>query len=265
MSKLAIVTSLIGWLIGGTALSSAHAQPSRPIPIVAAENFYGDIAKPDRRRNVAVTSILTNPDQDPHLFEASASVARSISAARLVIYNGVDYDPWVAKLLAAPRKSSRTTLDGRRSRREEAGRQPTYLVRPGERCWLSARALAGQLAIVDPAACGRLPSSAWRRSKHSLQPIQAKIAALRTRLAGTARHRDGAGVRLHVRRARHDRAQCRVPARGDEQHRAVVPPTSPPSSDLKTHQVKLLVYNSQAADPVAARMARPCQEQRTFP
>ena len=50
--------------------------------------------------NVAVTSILSNPDQDPHLFEASPSVARATSTARIVIYNGVDYDPWMDKLLA---------------------------------------------------------------------------------------------------------------------------------------------------------------------
>ena len=50
---------------------------------------------------MTVKSILSNPDQDPHLFEASPSVARALADARIVIINGADYDPWVAKMLAA--------------------------------------------------------------------------------------------------------------------------------------------------------------------
>ena len=77
----------------------------------------------------SVTSILTNPDQDPHLFEASASVARNLSAARLVIYNGIDYDPWVDEI-AGQRRNQRSArllsladLIGKKIRR-----QPAYLV-----------------------------------------------------------------------------------------------------------------------------------------
>ena len=67
------------------------------------ENFYGDVAKQIGGDDVAVTSILSNPDEDPHLFEASPSVARAISAAKIVIASGADYDPWVQKLLGAAR------------------------------------------------------------------------------------------------------------------------------------------------------------------
>ena len=51
--------------------------------------------------NATVSSILSNPDQDPHLFEASPSVARLLAGAAIVVYNGADYDPWMAKLLSA--------------------------------------------------------------------------------------------------------------------------------------------------------------------
>jgi zinc/manganese transport system substrate-binding protein len=81
-----------------------------PIKIVAAENFYGDIAKQIGGPDVAVTSILNNPDQDPHLFEVSPSVGRDVSGARIVIYNGVDYDPWMEKLLRAARSANRKTI-----------------------------------------------------------------------------------------------------------------------------------------------------------
>src|SRR5271165_1881161 len=82
----------------------------RPVPVVAAENFYGDVAGQIGGPDVKVTSILSNPDQDPHLFEVSPSVARALSAARIVIYSGIDYDPWMAKLLAAARSADRRVI-----------------------------------------------------------------------------------------------------------------------------------------------------------
>ena len=71
-----------------------------PISVVAAENFYGDLASQIGGAHVVVTSILSNPDADPHLFETSASTARTLADAGIVIYNGADYDPWMDKLLA---------------------------------------------------------------------------------------------------------------------------------------------------------------------
>ena len=61
--------------------SSAAIFPARAdiLGIVAAENVYGDIAEQIGGPAVVVTSILSNPDQDPHLFEASASVARAVA------------------------------------------------------------------------------------------------------------------------------------------------------------------------------------------
>ena len=53
--------------------------------------------------NVVVSSILSNPNQDPHEFEASASIARQVADADLVIYNGASYDHWMARLLSASR------------------------------------------------------------------------------------------------------------------------------------------------------------------
>ncbi|MEJ0097088.1 MAG: zinc ABC transporter substrate-binding protein [Bauldia sp.] len=91
--------------------------------------------------HVAVTSILSNPDEDPHLFEASPSVARNLAAAKIVIANGADYDPWVAKLLAANSEPDRAVIVAARSRRQEAGRQSAPLVRPRRPCRRSRRRL----------------------------------------------------------------------------------------------------------------------------
>src|SRR5579863_7734394 len=106
-------TLLLGGLITALvafALPAAVTGAERQIDVLAAENFYGDIARQIGGERVAVTSILSNPDQDPHLFEASAQTARDLAGARLVIFNGADYDPWMAKLLAASPAPSRVSL-----------------------------------------------------------------------------------------------------------------------------------------------------------
>src|SRR5579863_7896004 len=101
----------IGLALGLGLASPVLAQPAAPpVTIVAAENFYGDVAQQIGGADVRVTSILSNPDQDPHLFEASPSVARALSAARIVVYNGIDYDPWMAKLLGAAQSRDRSII-----------------------------------------------------------------------------------------------------------------------------------------------------------
>jgi zinc/manganese transport system substrate-binding protein len=69
--------------------------------VVAAENFWGSIATQLGGTKVDVYSVITNPDTDPHDYDPTAADARYISGAPVVIENGVGYDPWVSKLLAA--------------------------------------------------------------------------------------------------------------------------------------------------------------------
>ena len=61
--------------------------------MVAAENFYGGVARQIGGDRVAVVSILNNPDQDPHLFEITPTVVREVAAAQVVVLNGAGYDP----------------------------------------------------------------------------------------------------------------------------------------------------------------------------
>ncbi len=77
----------ISFALAGAAVSPLAAQAA-PVSVVAAENFYGDVATQIGGGDVSVTSILSNPDEDPHLFEASPSVARAISGAKILIASG---------------------------------------------------------------------------------------------------------------------------------------------------------------------------------
>jgi zinc/manganese transport system substrate-binding protein len=94
------------------------------IKLVAAENFYGDVAHQIGGGDVEVISVMSNPDQDPHLFETSPSVVRQLAMAKIVIYNGADYDPWMEKLLKAAPKSDRAVIAAADLVRKRTGDNP---------------------------------------------------------------------------------------------------------------------------------------------
>ena len=160
---------------------------------------------------------LSNPDQDPHLFEASPSVARLLSGAAIVVYNGADYDPWMAKLLAASRSPDRKVIVVADLVHRKPGDNPHLWYDPPTMP-AYAKALAAALSERDPAHKSDYDQR-LRAFLASLQPLEAKIAELRAQVRRDRRHRDRAGVRLHGGRARLQDAQRALPACGDERHR----------------------------------------------
>ena len=233
----------------------AQAQTARgAIGVVAAENFYGDVAGQIGGAQVHVTSILSNPDQDPHLFEASPSVARAISDAQIVVYSGIDYDPWMDKLLGAARSSERTTIVVAELVGRKAGDNPHIWYDPATML-AYAKALGAALDADDPAHASGYDQRLARFTA-SIAPIQAKIATLRARLAGTpvTATEPVFGYMFEA---------LGMQVRNMPFQMAVMNGTEPSASDvaaferdLRTHAVKLLVYNAQASDPIAARMER---------
>jgi zinc/manganese transport system substrate-binding protein len=93
------------------AMTVGSAAQEAKLSVVAAENFYGDIAQQIGGNFVDVVSIMSNPDQDPHLFETTPTVIRQVSAAQIVIFNGADYDPWMNKLLLATPRAGRVVVN----------------------------------------------------------------------------------------------------------------------------------------------------------
>jgi zinc/manganese transport system substrate-binding protein len=238
-----------------TALSLAGAfAQTKQINVVAAENFYGDVASQIGGKEVKVTSIMSNPDQDPHLFEASPSVARNVSGARIVIYSGIDYDPWMEKLLSAAKSGDRKAIVVADLVGKKSGDNPHVWYDPNTMLAF-AKSFTETLSAEDPAHKDdyekRLASF-----QDSLKPILDKIAELHDRLSGTPVTATepifGYMFELLGMQDRNQSFQL-----------SVMNNTEPSASDvaafekdLKTHQVKLLIYNSQATDPVAERMEK---------
>ena len=249
MNKLSALAAFAVLLATPTLGSAAAA-----INVVAAENFYGDVAQQIGGPEVKVTSILSNPDQDPHLFEASPSVARDISAARIVIYSGIGYDPWMEKLLGAARSSDRKTIVVADLVGKKSGDNPHIWYDPATMLVL-AKTLTDDLSSSDPAHKADYQQRLGR-FRQSVQPIQARIASLRVRLAKTP-------VTATEPIFGYMFEALGMQVRNMPFQMAVMNNTEPSASDvaafendLKTHQVKLLVYNSQASDPVAERMQK---------
>lgn len=91
--------------------SASRSTGSEKIVVVAAENFWGSIAAQLGGSKVAETSIITNPDTDPHSYEATAADARTIAGAQLFVQNGIGYDSsWAPGLVSANPNSARTVL-----------------------------------------------------------------------------------------------------------------------------------------------------------
>ena len=224
------------------------------VPVVAAENFYGDVARQIGGPDVTVVSILSNPSQDPHTFEASASVARAIAGARIVIANGVGYDAWMTRLLGAARANDRTTIVVGDLVGKNAGDNPHLWYSPPTTLAL-ARQLAADLGRADPPHAGDY-ASRLAAFQASLDRVTVRIAELRSRLSGfpVTATEPVCGYLLDA---------LGMTVRNQAFQLAVMNGTEPGASevaafetDLRTRRVKLLVYNSQASSPVAARMEK---------
>jgi zinc/manganese transport system substrate-binding protein len=103
-----VATAILLAGCGGSGSSSSGS--SGKLKVVAAEDFWGSIAEQLGGDRVEVTSIITNPAADPHDYEPTSEDARTMATAQMAIVNGIGYDEWASKLLAANPESSRVEL-----------------------------------------------------------------------------------------------------------------------------------------------------------
>src|SRR6266516_3834226 len=85
----------------GRAGTASSASGGAPLQVVAAENFWGSIAKQLAGSRARLRSIIVNPGSDPHSYQPTAADARALARASLVIVNGLGYDNWATQLLQA--------------------------------------------------------------------------------------------------------------------------------------------------------------------
>jgi zinc/manganese transport system substrate-binding protein len=246
--------------IGAAVLTFGHGAlaAEAKIPVVAAENFYGDVVQQLGGDRVDVTSILSNPDQDPHLFEASPKTARALQHASLVVYNGADYDPWMAKLLAASKDGQRTVIVAADLTGKKSGDNPHLWYDPATMPKV-ARAVSAALAAADPAHKSAYDAN-LAKFLDSLKPIDAKVADLHGRYAGlpvTATEpvfgymSDAVGLTMRNQR-------FQLATMNDTEASAA--DIAAFERDLRDRQVRVLIYNSQATEALTKRMLKLAQQ-----
>jgi len=238
------VKILIALSIALLAMVTVARAAEGKIEVVAAENFYGNVAQQIGGDRVSVVSILNNPDQDPHLFEVSPAVIRKVAAAQVVLYNGAGYDPWVEQVLSATAKPGRVAIVAADLMQRKSGDDPHLWYDPATMPAV-ARALATALAAADPA---HKDDYAARLATFlaSLAPLDAKIAAIRDKYAGTAV--------TATEPVFGNMAQALKLTMANERFQLAIMNDTEPSArdiaaferDLKDRKVRVLFYNKQA-------------------
>ena len=253
------VIVLVGLAVLETACG-ARAPGGLPLAI-GVESQYADVIGQIGAPYVRVRAILTNPNTDPHSFEASPAVAREVSQASLVVMNGLGYDAWIRRILAASPDPRRRVIDVRRLLRLPADTLNPHLWYDPRTMPAVAEAAARALSELDPAHAQYFQANA-RRFTASLAPWVAAIAAFRRDYGATA-----VAVTEPVANALLEAAGCRILTPLALQV-ALMNGTDPAPQDvaaeralLRGRKVKVLLYNQQVTGPLTRSFLELAREQ----
>jgi zinc/manganese transport system substrate-binding protein len=166
----------------GCGRGPASVSAGGVIEVVAAENFWGSIAAQLGGSHAEVTSIVTDPNADPHEYETSSGDARAVALANYVIVNGAGYDDWAAQLLNAGASPARhvltvATLLGRR-----AGDNPHFWYDPASVQRVIDR-ITSDYTSIDPADAAYFRAQ-QRAFEASMQPYRDLITTIGSRFGG---------------------------------------------------------------------------------
>ena len=252
--RLRIVLAILITALPATAAASTAGAGSPKLQVVAAENFYGDIVHQIAGNRVSITSILSDPNADPHLYEPGTRNGLAVSHARLVIQNGVGYDAFMQRLEDASPNRQRivvTIADVLGVHGKDANPHLWYDV---PRLNAIAGAIAAGLERADPphAAAYR---SGLQRFETSLGPLRQEVARIKKSFAGkpVAYTEPVPGYLLTAAGLRNVAPESFT--------RAIEAGSEPPPiavaqmTGLATgKKIRVLLYNSQAVSPITQRI-----------
>ncbi|WP_210241950.1 zinc ABC transporter substrate-binding protein [Mesorhizobium sp. B2-4-12] len=239
-------------LFAATLLAGAGARAEDKVNIVAAENFFGDLARQIGGSHVSVTSILANPNDDPHLFETSPSTARTVADAKIIIYNGADYDPWMDKLLSASTSTQRTTIVAADLIGKKSGDNPHLWYNPVTLPAI-AKELAADLSKLDPANAADYQAN-LAKFQSSLDAINKQINDVKAAYGGTAvtATEPVFGYMAEALGLKMLNYDFQVAVMNDTEPSATQ--VAAFENSLKDGSAKILFYNSQVTDEATTRL-----------
>jgi zinc/manganese transport system substrate-binding protein len=230
------------------------ANTSGALDAVAAENVYGDIASQIGGRHVSVTSILTNPNADPHLFEPGTANGLAVAGAKVVIQNGLGYDAFMTKLENASPSKSRIVVTMANVVGVQGKDANPHLWYDVPQLGRIAGSIAAALERADPRH-----ASAYRagltRFDRSLGPLRREVDRIRARFHGApvAYTEPVPGYLVAAAGLRNLAPETftRPIEEGTEPSPAA---TAAMSALIAHHRIRVLLYNSQAVSPITARV-----------
>jgi len=238
----------------GLIVTTAHntrAADSK-LKVVAAENFYGGIAQQIGGDLIEVASIMSNPNQDPHLFETTPGVVRQIADAQIVIFNGADYDPWMEKLLTTAARADRIIINVANLVGKKPGDNPHLWYAPATMPAV-AKALAAAFTKADSAHssnyAARLATtlSALERINKRVEQIRANHKGETVTATEPVFGYMAEGLKLKMRNERFQLAMMNDTEPSAHDIAAF-------ENDLKQHKVKVLLYNKQVTAKMTERL-----------
>jgi len=243
-------------VLGLTALAGAGCATAAGgvLQVVAAENFWGSIAVQLGGDRVHVTSVIANPATDPHDYEPTAVDARAFATAQLAIVNGVGYDAWAPKLLAADPAGGRLTLTVGDAVGIEAGGNPHRWYSPPDVQRVIA-AIVADYKRLDPKDAAYFDRQRKSFETNGLAAYRAEIATIRKRYAGTP---VGASESIFAPLAQALGLRLVTPA---SFLKAISEGTEPTAKDVSTidrqigrRELRVWVFNSQNSTPDVRRL-----------
>jgi zinc/manganese transport system substrate-binding protein len=246
-----LVGTLVVLCVAGASLATdtATAAPPTKLRVVAAENFWGSIAAQLAGNRATVTNIITNPDTDPHDYEAKPSDGRAIASAKYLIENGVGYDAWFQKLADASPLSGRKILNVGELVGVQAGGNPHQWYSPDTVHRVIDR-ITTDLKSLDPKNASYYEEQKTEYESNGLKQYNDLIATIKQQYAGTP---VGATESIFAPLAKSLGLQLITPENFLD---AVAEGTDPTARDkatvddqIRTNKIKVLVYNRQNATP----------------
>jgi zinc/manganese transport system substrate-binding protein len=236
-------------MVVAAGCSSGGTVPSGKIDAVAGENFYGDLISRVGGNLVSVTSILSDPNVDPHTYESSTQNAQQVADATLVVENGLGYDAFVDNLLAATPNSSRKVINVQALLGLPDGVNPHVWYDPATMPKV-ARAVADALESLQPASKSTFEAN-LQTYLDSFAPLTAKIAELKTRYPAIPVAYTEPVPGYLVAALGWQTLTPEGFAKAIEDGTDPAPSDVAAMQDLFTgHKVRVLLYNSQATSPV---------------
>jgi zinc/manganese transport system substrate-binding protein len=233
--------------------TSANNVPVVPLNVVAGEDFWGSLVSQLGGSKVNVTSIVTDPNADPHEYESSTTDARNFALANYVILNGAGYDSWGDELLSSSPDASRKVLNVATLLGEKVGDNPHFWYSPGDVNRV-VNQMKNDLIALDPRDKSYFESRAMKLNS-ALSTYQQTIAAIKDKYRGT---KVAATEDIFTYLAQAAGLDLISPTAFTQ---AVAEGNDPPADavvqfeqQLTSSSVKLLVYNKQTITPLTNSM-----------